>query len=173
MGQCTPIHSLKVGGLLIGLATSWSPALQADEIDDCVANSQKQYEAPQAFAQPAEVTCPAGDVVGFPPRIRKNDRSSVATYTAPAGHIIENKAVQSIVIENVSQNDGSYGSPSISRDGASVSVPIACNGKGPGEGRSWQNIVIRGAIIRSPPLEQLKSWVIQCTKCAASKNCPP
>jgi hypothetical protein len=161
------------GGLLISIATSWCPALQADELDDCVANSQKQYEAPQSFAQPAEVTCPDGDVVGFPPRIRKNNRSAVATYTAPAGYIIENKAVQSIIIENVSQNDGSYGSPTISNDGTTVSVPIACNGKNPTEGRSWQNIVIRGTVVRNPTIEQLKNWVIQCTKCIGARNCAP
>jgi hypothetical protein len=86
--------------------------------------------------------------------------------------VIQNKAINSIAIQNVSQNNGRYGMPSISADGRTVTVPIACDGKGPGEGRAWQKIVVSGVILRVPSQDDLKSWVIQCVKCTAEKNCP-
>ncbi len=154
------------------VAAATGPA-RSDEIDRCIAQRQAAYEAPQQFTQQGEISCPAGDIVGFPPRIRRNDRSGSVTYTAPEGTIILNRSINSITIENVSQNNGRYGTPSISSDGRTVTVPLACDGKGPGEGRSWQNIRISGVIVRQPTSDILKSWAIQCVRCLAEKNCPP
>jgi hypothetical protein len=155
----------------VGLVfTSW-PAT-SDEIDQCIAQKQAAAESPQQFTQAGEITCPAGDVVGFPPRIRRNDRSGAVTYTAPSGMVIRNRSIDAITVNNVSQNNGRYGTPSISADGRTVTVPIACDGKGPGEGRSWQNIQISGVIIHVPTQDEIKSWAIQCVRCVAEKNCP-
>jgi hypothetical protein len=146
--------------------------VRSDEIDQCVARRQAEFEAPQQFSQGGEITCPAGDVVGFPPRIRRNDRSGAVTYTAPSGFVIQNNSIGSISVQNVSQNNGRYGAPSISADGRTVTVSIACDGKGPGEGRSWQNINIAGVIIKSPTQNDIKTWAIQCVRCVAQNNCP-
>jgi hypothetical protein len=155
--------------LLLAVSTI---AAQSDEIDQCLAKKQADYEAPQQFTQGGDITCPAGDIVGFPPRIRRNDRSGSVSYAAPDGYVIQNKAINSITIENVSQNNGKYGAPSISADGKTVSVPIACDGKGPGEGRAWQEIKISGVVIRSPSQDNIKSWAIECVKCVNEKSCP-
>jgi hypothetical protein len=145
---------------------------RSDEIDDCMARKQATEEAPQQFTQAGDVTCPAGDVVGFPPRTRRNDRSGSVGYTAPEGRVIRNRSINAITINNVSQNNGRYGTPSISPDGRTVTVPIACDGKGPGEGRSWQNIEISGVTVHVPTQEEMKSWAIQCVRCVAEGNCP-
>jgi hypothetical protein len=158
--------------VFISILAAAADRARSDEIDQCMANEQAAFEAPQKFTQQGEITCPSGDIVGFPPRIRRNDRSGSVTYTAPEGTIIQNRSIGSITIENVSQSNGSYGSPSISSDGRTVTVPIACNGKGPGEGRAWQNIRISGMIVRQPTPDVLKKWAIQCVRCVVEKNCP-
>ena len=132
-------------------AVTFSTSAVADEVDQCMLQQQAAYEAPQQFTQYGEITCPSGDIVGFPPRIRRSDRKGSVSYTAPEGTIIQDRSLKSIVIENVSQNNGSYGSPSISSDARTVSVPIACAGKGPGVGRSWQHIRVSGVIVRQLP----------------------
>jgi hypothetical protein len=154
------------------LGSTSTIAARSDEIDQCMAKKQTEFEAPQQFTQGGEITCPAGDVVGFPPRIRRNERSGAVAYTAPQGYVIQNRAIDSITVQNVSQNNGRYGAPSISADGRIVTVPIACDGKGPGEGRSWQQINIAGVINRSPTQDDIKSWAIQCVRCVAQKDCP-
>lgn len=145
---------------------------KADEIDDCVSRLQSVFESSQQFSQEGEITCPAGDIVGFPPRIRRNDRSGVVAYTAPDGRTIVDRSINSINVINVSQNNGRFGTPSISSDRRTVSVPVSCDGKGPGEGRSWQKIQIQGSTIRNPTQDDLKSWILQCVRCVADKSCP-
>jgi len=156
--------------LVLFFLIAYSPA-RSDELDACMAKLQKANEDAQTFERVGEITCPAGDVVGFPPRVRRNDRSSVVSFAAPPGFGIKNDSVDSISIQDVSQNNGSFGRPTISKDGTTVSVPIACNGKSPGEGRSWQNIKISGTIVKVPRAEDIKSWAIQCVRCIADKNC--
>jgi hypothetical protein len=136
-----------------------------------MAKLQKENEEARTFEQVGEITCPSGDVVGFPPRNRRNDRSSTISFAAPAGFAIKNDSINSVSIENVSQNNGSFGRPTITSDGSTVSVPIACNGKGVGEGRSWQHIKISGTIVRVPRPEDIKSWAIKCVRCMADKSC--
>jgi len=143
----------------------------ADEIDACMSNLQKQYEAPQEFSQPGEITCGSADVVGFPPRIRRHDASGSVSFTAPDGMVIRNRSVNAIQIENVSQNNGRFGSPSVSADNRTVTVPISCDGKGIGEGRAWQSIKIHGTIVKLPTPNDQKSWAIICVKCVAAGTC--
>lgn len=154
----------------VSIVLASGPA-RPDEIDQCIADKQAAAESPQQFTQAGEITCPAGDIVGFPPRVRRNDRSGSVTYTAPAGTVIRNRSIDAITVNNVSQNNGRYGTPAISADGRTVTVSIACDGKGPGEGRSWQNIEISGVIIHVPTQDDMKSWAIQCVRCVAEKNC--
>lgn len=163
----------KWAGSALAVVVATTGSARSDEIDQCMAQLQAVYETPQQFTQQGEITCPSGDIVGFPPRPRRNNRSGSVSYTAPQDFIISNRAINSITIENVSQNNGRYGSPSISSDGRTVTVPISCDGKGPGEGRSWQNIRISGVIVRQPTADVLKSWAIQCARCMVEKNCPP
>jgi hypothetical protein len=157
------------------LTTVWlalaSGPVTSDEIDQCIAQKQTAAESPQQFTQAGEITCPAGDIVGLPPRIRRNNRDGAVTYTAPVGTIICNRSIDAITVNNVSQNNGRYGTPSISPDGRTVTVPIVCDGKGPGEGRSWQNIQVSGVIIHVPTQDDMKSWAIECVRCVAEKNC--
>jgi len=137
---------------------------KADAIDDCIALKQQNFEARQTFIQSGSVTCPSGDIVGFPPRSRKHNRNGTITYTAPTGYVIEDKSVNSIVIENVSSNNGTHGAVNINAEKTSVSVQISCSGKSVGQGRAWQNINIKGAIVQAPSTEQIKQWVLQCVR---------
>jgi hypothetical protein len=140
----------------------------ADEVDQCIAGLQAAYEQPQQFSQEGEITCPAAETVGSPPKIRRNNRSGSITFTAPPGSVVQN----SITVLNMSQSNGQYGAPSISTDGRTVTVPIACYGGDPGEGRSWQRIRISGVTVQVPTQEMLRSWVLQCVRCVAEKHCP-
>jgi len=148
-----------------------STASRADEVDECLARNQKNYENPQNFEQRGEITCGSADVVGIPPRIRTHDESGAVSYKAPPGFVIQNQSISSIQIENVSQSSGSYGSPTIAPDGSVVTVPIACTGKGIGEGRAWQQIVVRGTIVRVASTEQIKQWALECVRCVARQDC--
>lgn len=160
--------------LLFVMTAVVTPSIaRADEVDECIARKQTAYEDPRSFEQLGEITCAAADVVGFPPRIRRNDERGSLTYRAPSGYTIRNQSISSIAIVNLSQNNGSYGSPSIAPDGASVTVPLACSGKGVGEGRAWQHIKITGTIVRLPPNDLLKQWGIECVKCVARQDCRP
>ncbi|MDA9420991.1 hypothetical protein [Bradyrhizobium sp. CCBAU 53380] len=155
------------------LAIVLNPTIsRSDEVDECLGREQKAYETPQAFEQRGEITCGSADVVGIPPRVRTHDASSVVSYKAPPGFAIRNQAITSIQIENISQSNGSYGSPTISPDGSTVTVPIACTGKGIGQGRAWQEIVVRGTIVRVASTEQIKQWAVQCVKCVSRQDCP-
>lgn len=157
--------------LMIGFAITARLAA-ADEIDECMSNLQKQFEAPQEFSQPGEVTCGSADVVGFPPRIRRHDASGNVSFTAPDGMVIRNQSLNAIQIENISQNNGRFGSPSISADNRTVTVPVSCDGKGIGEGRAWQSIKIHGTIVKLPTTNDQKNWAITCVKCIAAGACP-
>jgi hypothetical protein len=163
---CYMVVSIAFIGLIVSISQAW-----ADEVDDCLARLQKAYESPQAFSQDGEITCPPGDIVGFPPRVRRDDRSGAVMYKAPPGYVIENKAVGSIGIANISQNNGSIAPATISGDGTTVAVPISCTGKGPGEGRAWQQVRITGVIVRLPSTEMIKTWALQCVRCVANKSC--
>ncbi|WFU40135.1 hypothetical protein QA640_38965 [Bradyrhizobium sp. CB82] len=164
-------NALFAAGLVVAIVLS--PTIsRSDEVDECLAREQKAYENPQTFEQRGEITCGAADVVGLPPRVRTHDASSAVSYKAPPGFIIRNQAITSIQVENVSQSNGSYGSPTISPDGSTVIVPIACSGKGIGQGRAWQEVVVRGTIVRVASTEQIKQWAVQCVKCVARQDCP-
>ena len=160
------LRILWIAFTFLGLA-----AARADEVDECIARKQKDFESPQPFEQRGEITCGAADVVDIPPRIRTHDENGVVSYKAPPGFVIKNQSVSSIQIENVSQMHGSYGSPSITPDGTGVVVPIACAGRGIGEGRAWQEIVVRGFIEPVPSTEQIKQWAKDCVKCVVAQNC--
>ena len=148
-----------------------STTSRGDEVDECLARKQKDYESPQTFEQHGDITCGSADVVGIPPRVRTHDESGAVSYKAPPGFVIQNQSISSIQIQNVSQSSGSYGSPTIAPDGSVVTVPISCSGKGIGEGRAWQEIVVRGTIVRVASTEQIKQWAIECVKCVARQDC--
>jgi hypothetical protein len=67
--QATALRQLAICGLALVLG---GDVARSDEIDQCIAKKQTAFEAPQQFAQDGEITCPAGDIVGFPPRIRRD-----------------------------------------------------------------------------------------------------
>jgi hypothetical protein len=145
---------------------------KADEIDLCIDKLRSAHEQPEKFIQQGDVTCPPGDIVGFPPRLRTENRESVVTYTAPTGKVIRNNSVSSIQIENLSSVNGSIGTPTVSADGSTVSVPISCRGKNVTEGRAWQEIRLSGTMIQLPSQGNLKNWAITCVKCVAANSCP-
>lgn len=135
----------------------------ADAIDDCVEAKQRAYEQPKAFSKSGRVTCPSGDIVGFPPRERKHSRNVTIVYEAPTGFSIRNDSVSSIQVKSVSDNNGSVGNLSVQSE-SRVSVNISCRGKGVGQGRAWQEIRIEGTIVRSPTTDHLKQWIRECIR---------
>lgn len=150
---------LSISFSLTALSTAHSDALE-----DCLDIKEKENTVVKNFTQPGEVTCPAGDVVGFPPRSRKHNRSGTVTFRAPDGYKILNVGVGSVRINNISSNQGTYGQLSISQNNTVASVSISCNGKSPGQGRSWQKVEIVGQISKSPAPEDYKKWVLECAK---------
>jgi hypothetical protein len=158
--------------ILVSLcAALYATFAHGDEIDDCIAKEQRAYEQPQQFSTQGDITCPAGDISGFPPRLRRHDRQGTVSFTAPAGFVIENRAISSVVVQVVSSNNGTTGSPSLSPDARTITVPISCQGRGPGEGRAWHSVRVVGSIVRNAPPEMQKRWAIECVRCLVGKSC--
>lgn len=157
-------RTIKVVSVSIAVLSLMSTSfVHADAIDDCIEGKQRLFESPKAFSKSANVTCPSGDIVGFPPRSRKHDRNGTLVYEAPSGFVIQNTGVNSIKIVNVSANNGFIGSLNLETE-RRVSLPFGCRGKSPGQGRAWQEVRIEGKIIRSATTDQLKDWVLECVR---------
>ncbi|MEL7092960.1 MAG: hypothetical protein AAFN94_14605 [Pseudomonadota bacterium] len=106
---------------------------------DCIAQAKRAYQMDNARDVVAKggVTCPAGDIVGFPPKSRKHNRNGTITVAAGTGREICPGTTPEV--RNVSTNNGSRGEFSYSSDRSTVSMPISCRGASPGQGRRWYN----------------------------------
>lgn len=106
-----------------------------------VTTSEQQIASASTVESSGGVTCPSGDVVGFPPRERKHNRNGTITVPMGGGRIVCPGTVPQLV--NVSDNGGSSGNFQFATDGTSVSVPISCRGAGVGQGRRWFNATLQ------------------------------
>lgn len=97
----------------------------------------RQSSTAQVIARSGGVTCPAADVVGFPPRERKHDRSATLVVDAGPGRVI--CPGTSPFVRNVSDNGGTQGNVQIDEHRTSASLFIGCSGAGLGAGRRWYN----------------------------------
>ncbi|WP_417688561.1 hypothetical protein [Roseibium sp.] len=100
-----------------------------------VRTQEIQRESATRISSNGNVTCPAGDVVGFPPRERKHNRSARISVQAGGGRIICSHVVPEV--NEKSNNGGRRGNFEFSPDNTGVSIAIACNGAGIGQGRRW------------------------------------
>ncbi|MEM6757843.1 MAG: hypothetical protein AAF601_00040 [Pseudomonadota bacterium] len=96
-----------------------------------------QQESAREVVAKGGVTCPAGDIVGFPPKTRKHNRNSTITLAAGTGRVICPGTTPTV--RNVSSNNGTRGNFEFAADRSSVSMPISCRGASPGQGRRWFN----------------------------------
>ena len=110
-----------------------------DLVRKCVSQTTSDLQAQSARNVVASggVTCPQGDVVGFPPRTRTHNRSGRITVSAGSGRVICPGSIPSVT--NVSDNGGSRGNFEFDSLRETVSIAISCRGSGPGGGRRWFN----------------------------------
>jgi len=99
-----------------------------------------QRKSAKSASQSGGVTCPSGDIVGFPPRARKHNRDDRITIHAGNGRMICPGTVPSL--SDVSDNGGGHDNYEFSQDRSSVSVKIYCRGASPGNGRRWFNATL-------------------------------
>lgn len=149
--------------LCLFISSLTAQSLFADEIDNCIAAKQAAFEQPKAFSKSGKVTCPSGDIVGFPPRSRKHDRNSTLTYNTPDGFVLKNTGINSVSATPLSSNNGYVRAVDV-KSNTEVSVDFGCRGKSPGQGRAWQEVKLQGTIVREASQDQLKDWIIQCVR---------
>ena len=108
-------------------------------VRQCVSEttSRLQAESSREVIGSGGVTCPQGDIVGFPPRTRKHDRSGRIAVSAGAGRVICPGSMPEV--RNVSDNGGSRGNFEFDALRENVSIAVSCRGSGPGGGRRWFN----------------------------------
>ncbi|HEV7693311.1 MAG TPA: hypothetical protein VGO52_20925 [Hyphomonadaceae bacterium] len=98
----------------------------------------------------AEITCPAADLVGFPPRERKNNRSRLQEFRPPPGYRFVNEGAITPIIRTTSNINGGHDSP-VFKDGMrAMDVALRCRGEGLGQGRTWHHIELTATIEPDP-----------------------
>ena len=127
------------------------------KIAACHTTKLNAYRSTQSFSVPGELTCPPGNLVGFPPSCRTDDRSGPVNYAAPAGYKITNASV--VETSRTSRTDIS----GFRYDTQTASVNLSCNGHGcGGEGRVWVHVALNGTIEHVPTEAESKKAMDDC-----------
>lgn len=109
------------------------------------------------FERRGGVTCPQGDIVGFPPSCRKHNRNGAISYTIPSGH----KLITSSVSDE-SRTNGT-GRSGVKQSGSNLTVSLSCTGHGcDGKGRRWVNSKLYGTIERIPTEKERAKALADC-----------
>jgi hypothetical protein len=104
----------------------------------CVESRVAEYRQSGAITVSAKgrVECPAASVSGFPPKVKKHDRSGAIVATAGEGRVIC-PDISPPRIVNVSDNDGWHRDFVYNDAKTQVTLPIGCRGSGLSQGRGW------------------------------------
>lgn len=134
----TPLARLcctSIGLLITAVQAQNNP--KGELVRQCVRGelSQFQQTGPIRVEATGEVTCPAGDIVGFPPRFRTHDRRSTIVIKAGEGRVFCPDSVP--VLEGESNNGGIRGNFTLNQQKTEISMPIGCNGAQVSQGRRW------------------------------------
>lgn len=152
-------HVLMLAAVLLVTASAiaQSNAEVKRQIAECHRGKMAELRTTRPFSVPGEVTCPPGDIVGFPPRCRTDDRNAAVNYEAPDGYRISNASVQE------TSRTSRTGINGFRFDSRTASVGLSCNGHGcGGEGRVWVNVLLNGNIERIPTEADSKRAMDQC-----------
>ena len=127
------------------------------KIAECHRTKMAELRTTKPFSVAGEVTCPPGDIVGFPPRCRTDDRTAPVSYEAPDGYRITDASVQE------TSRTSRTGINGFRFDSRTASVGLSCNGHGcGGEGRVWVKVLLNGTIERVPTEADSKRAMDQC-----------
>lgn len=143
----------------LGLSTTTAAA----QVEQCVRQKIAAAEQRQNISNSGSVTCPAGDIVGFPPREQKHNRSGEVCITAPNGRVLVNENATSIVARPVSDNGGSMSALNIKSE-RQACVSISCSGAGVGQGRRWMEAAVSGQTKRSIPSDDIIQMTLECAR---------
>lgn len=120
---------------------------------DLIAQKSKNFSSPEY-----RVTCPQGDIVGFPPRCRKHNRNNTFTYEAPSGFRISSPS-----FKISSQTARTSISKPLKSDGVRARVGLQCGGHGcDGKGRVWIAGNIVGRFTYQPTGSDAKAITDKC-----------
>ena len=141
-----PLRTFFISTLLATVFFSHDTHAQSERrqlIRQCVeiTTSEQQISSAITVENSGGVTCPPGDIVGFPPRERKHNRSGSISVQMGSGRVVCPGTVPELT--NVSDNGGHRGNYQFATDGTSVSLQISCSGAGVGQGRRWFNATLR------------------------------
>lgn len=143
--------------LMHGVSQAQGSAEVKRQLAECHRSKMAELRVESPFSVHGDVTCPPGDIVGFPPRCRTDDRSTPVIYDAPEGYRIKNASVQE---NSRTSRTGVDGFQYTSRR---ASVTLSCNGHGcGGEGRVWVDVNLVGTIERIPTEAESKRAMDQC-----------
>jgi len=94
---------------------------------------QKRSEKPVSAR--GDTTCPAADVVGFPPKTRKHNRSGRIVLKAGMGRVFCPWTRPTLT--DVSDNGGYQGNFELNEPNSELGLSYGCNGAGVSQGRRW------------------------------------
>ncbi len=119
-------------------AISAQPADRKELVRRCVDSRIKEYRESGSVIVKAtgRVECPAASVSGFPPKVRKHDRSSSIVVNAGADRVLC-PDISPPRLVNVSDNDGWHRDFAFNDAKTQLILPIGCRGSGLGQGRGW------------------------------------
>jgi hypothetical protein len=147
----------------LSISTAFANDTRRDVVEACARDRVQQMQLSQKRERPlavrGSVTCPAADVVGFPPRVRRHDRQSILAipdegqWTRCPGtdpHIRELSNVRGRIAQLPEES------------GYIVKYRISCTGARLGEGRAWMEAEISVEACPIVTAEKHVQAVIEC-----------
>lgn len=137
---------------------------KAELIRQCVRGELSDFQrtGPLRVEATGEVTCPAGDIVGFPPRLRTHDRGSVIVVKAGEGRVLCPDSIP--IIENESNNGGTRGNFDYNQSKTEVSMSIGCNGAQASQGRRWYKATLVATSCPMVTQEVVLNLTLRCAE---------
>lgn len=153
LGIIFAVSALSTGGAAAQSQKEQLKACVDKGFADLIAQKSKNFSSPEY-----RVTCPQGDIVGFPPRCRKHDRNNTFIYEAPSGF-----RVQSPSFNISSQTARTSISRALSSDGVRASIGLQCGGHGcDGKGSVWIAGNIVGRLAYQTTADDAKAITDRC-----------
>ncbi|HVY90922.1 MAG TPA: hypothetical protein VG942_18790 [Hyphomonadaceae bacterium] len=117
---------------------------------------------PLAPAPTDSVTCAIADVSGFPPRVRKHNKSKISSFNAPSGYRFVVSATERPHFTSTSSVHGDFDKTlAMSKEDTEASGRISCSGRGLTEGRAWQEIALTARIEPIPTSQQKQAVLFE------------
>ncbi|MGC1497152.1 MAG: hypothetical protein WA790_15175 [Sulfitobacter sp.] len=161
------IKYIVVVGTMLTFCNGAQAQGKKDLIRQCVQQEVLDFQkrSEKSVSARGDTTCPAGDVVGFPPKRRKHNRAGEIVLRAGSGRLFCDWTRPAL--KDVSDNGGYQGNFVYSKNKDEIRLSYGCNGAGVGQGRRWWKGTLTANSCASVTQELLLDLTL---KCAAKLN---